>query len=82
MASGEARLVRRGRLQLIVALISLLLAILAAVVPAWIVGHTTFEPDGGGGWLERLLAVAFGTLSIVLGVLSYRTRRQLAGVRS
>ena len=82
MANGgdEVRLARRARLQLSFMIISLGLTVLAAVVPAWIEEFTSLEPDGGNGALEWLLAVIFGTVSIVFGVLTYRTRRQLAAV--
>jgi uncharacterized membrane protein len=76
----EAKLARRARLQLIFMIISLVLTVLAAVLPVWIEGFTSLEPDGGSGALEWLLAVVFGAVSIVFGVLTYRTRRQLATV--
>jgi hypothetical protein len=80
-ASDEVILVRRGRLQRIAAVISLGLFILAAVIPAWIEEFTGLDPDGGNGELEWLLAVVFGAVSLVLGVLYYRTRRRLAVLR-
>lgn len=76
-AEQETRLARRARLQLVFALISLGLAVLAAIVPAWIEETTGLEPDGGSGALEWALAVGFGVVSIVFGVLCFRTRREL-----
>ena len=73
-------LARRARLQLIFTIISLGLTVLAAVVPVWIEELTSLEPVGGSGELEWPLAAILGALSIVFGVLTYRTRRQLAGV--
>ena len=81
-AADEAKLARRARLQLVFALISAGLTVLAAIVPVWIEEVTGLEPDGGNGELEWLLAVVFGLVSIVFGVLCYRTRRQLKLARS
>lgn len=75
--ADEAKLARRARLQLVFAVISAGLTLLAAIVPVWIEEVTGLEPDGGNGELEWLLAVAFGLVSIVFGVLCYRTRQQL-----
>ena len=82
MAPGDdgVRLARRSRLQLMFMIISVGLTVLAAVAPVWIEEFTSLEPDGGNGALEWLLAVVFGATSIVFGVLTYRTRRQLAAV--
>jgi hypothetical protein len=76
-ADDQARLARRARLELVFALISAGLTAMAAIIPVWIESLTGLEPDGGNGELEWLLAVAFGVVSIVFGVLTYRTRRQL-----
>lgn len=72
------RLSLRARWQLILAVIFLALTVLALVVPMWIEEVTGLSPDGGSGETELLLAVPFGLASIVLGVLTYRTRRQIA----
>jgi len=80
-AYGAAKtLARRARLHLVFAIISLGLTVLAAVLPVWIEEVTSLEPDGGSGALEWLLAAVFGVVSIVFGVLTYRTRRKLAAV--
>jgi hypothetical protein len=76
-ASEQARLRRRARLQAILAAVTAVLTVLAAVVPVWIEETTSFEPDGGSGLLEWLLAVVFGVLTVALGGLSYRTRLRL-----
>lgn len=78
----EARLARRSRLQLLCTIFTLVLTVLAAVTPAWIEAFTALEPDDGSGELEWLLAAVFSVASIVLGVLAYRTRRQLAALRA
>lgn len=80
-SDDETTLARRARLQLIFAVISAGLTLLAAVVPVWIEEFTGLEPDGGNGELEWLLAVVFGLVSVVFGVLCYRTRQQLKLVR-
>ena len=77
-----ARLIRRYRLQVACAAACAVLTIAAAVLPTWIERLTGLEPDGGSGALEWLLAVAVGTLSIVFGVLAYRTRRRLAHAKA
>ena len=72
MATGSdhARtLARRARLRLIFTIVSLVLTVLAAVVPVWIEEFTSLEPDGGSSELEWLLAVCFGAVSIVVDVL-------------
>lgn len=73
----EETLVRRAKLQLVFALISAGLTVLATIVPVWIEETTGLEPDGGNGELEWLIAVAFGVVSIVFGIHCYRTRQQL-----
>ena len=80
--SIQAQLGRRARLQLLFAVIAGALTLLALIIPAWIESATSLEPDGGNGVLEWLLAVAFGAVSIVFGVLTYRTRRQLAAAQA
>jgi hypothetical protein len=81
-AAGPDRLARRARLQLICAIACAVLTIAAFAVPEWIEAVTTLEPDGGGGELEWLLAAAFGLASVVLGVLTFRTRRRLLASRA
>jgi hypothetical protein len=79
-AGDEAQLARRYRLQVFLATVSVILTITAAILPVWIERLTGLEPDGGSGELERLLAVVPGAISIIFGVLAYRTRRLLAQV--
>jgi cell shape-determining protein MreD len=81
-ATDEARLARRYRLQMVLAAASVILMIVTAVLPMWIEQLTGLEPDGGSGELEWLFALVPGALSIVFGVLAYRTRRLLATVRA
>jgi hypothetical protein len=78
----QAKLARQARLQLVFALVSAGLAVLAALVPRWIEEVTGLEPDGGNGELEWLLPVVFGVVSIVFGVLTYRSRQQLKAAQS
>jgi hypothetical protein len=72
----------RARWQLTLAVIFFALTVLALVVPMWIEEVTGLSPDGGSGETELLLAVPFGLASIVLGVLTYRTRRKIAATRA
>jgi hypothetical protein len=72
----------RARWQLILAVIFFALTVLALVVPMWIEEVTGLSPDSGSGETELLLAVPFGLASIVLGVLTYRTRRKIAATQA
>jgi hypothetical protein len=72
----------RARWQLILAITFFALTVLALVVPMWIEEVTGLSPDGGSGETELLLAVPFGLVSIVLGVLTYHTRRKIAATRA
>jgi hypothetical protein len=76
------KLSRRARWQLILAVVFFALTVLALVVPMWIEEVTGLSPDGGSGETELLLAVPFGLASMVLGVLTYRTRRKIAASRA
>ena len=79
----QAKLLRRGRLQLALTVAFGILTILAVAVPMWIEEVSGLSPDGGNGELELLLAIPFGIASLVLGVLTWRTRRQrVAGPQS
>jgi hypothetical protein len=77
---SRARLAHRARLQSVVAVVCGLLTVLAAVTPMWIEEFTSLEPDGGSGVLEWLLPLPFGVAALLLGGLTYRTRRRLAEV--
>jgi hypothetical protein len=72
---------RRARLQLIAAIVFATLLVLALVIPVWIEELTGLSPDGGNGEFELLLAVPFGVLSVAFGILTWRSRRLLAGAR-
>jgi hypothetical protein len=72
----QARLLRRGRLQLALTVAFGMLTILAVAVPMWIEEVSGLSPDAGNGELELLLGVPFGLASLVLGGLTWRTRRQ------
>jgi rsbT antagonist protein RsbS len=76
------QLARRVRWQLFLTIVSLVLTLLAAVAPVWIEATTSLEPDGGGGDLEWLLAVAFGGASVVFGTLCFRSRHKLSALRA
>jgi hypothetical protein len=71
---NPARLTRRARLQLVLALACAGLTVLAIAVPMWIEEFTGLEPDGGGGALEWALAIPFATAAVALGGLTVRTR--------
>jgi hypothetical protein len=73
--ANQARLRRRGRWQLALAIAFGILMILAVAVPMWIEEVSGLSPDGGNGELELLLAVPFGLASLVLSILTWRTRR-------
>jgi hypothetical protein len=77
-ADSRARLARRARIQLVLTVVCGLLTILAAITPLWIEEFTSLEPDGGNGVLEWLLPLPFGVAALLLGGLTYRTRRRLA----
>jgi hypothetical protein len=72
----------RARWQLILAVTFFALTVLAIVVPMWIEEVTGLSPDGGSGETELLLAVPLGLASIVLGILTHRTRRKIAASRA
>ena len=80
-SADHDRLARRARIQLICGIACAVLTIAAFAVPEWIEAVTTLKPDGGGGELEWLLAAAFGVTSVVFGVLTFRSRRQLLATR-
>lgn len=76
--SSTARLVRRARLQAVLAVVFLGLTALAVIVPTWIEAGTGLDPDHGSGDLEWLLAAAFGLAAALSAALAWRSRRQLA----
>jgi hypothetical protein len=80
-SSTPEQLAKRARWQLAFTLVSLALTVLTVIVPAWIESVTAFEPDGGSGELEWLLAAAPGMVGLVFGGLWFRTRHQLAAIR-
>ncbi|HVQ18843.1 MAG TPA: hypothetical protein VMT27_07385, partial [Actinomycetes bacterium] len=71
------QLSRRVKILLACTAIFALLAVAALVVPMWIEEVTGLSPDGGSGEAEALLAIPFGVASLVLGVLTWRSQRQL-----
>lgn len=75
--SERASLVRRGRLQLALTAVFGVLTILALAIPMWIEELTGVSPDGGNGEFELLMAVPFGIASLVLAMLTWRTRQRL-----
>ncbi len=79
--SEETRLVRRLKIQLACALISLVLGLLTAALPTWIEAGARVAPDAGNGTLEWLASMAFALVSSVFGALAYRSRRTLAAIR-
>jgi hypothetical protein len=78
MSGTQDRLRRRARLQLVFAIAFALLMVTAIAVPIWIEEVSGLSPDGGNGELELLLAVPFGLASIISGVLTWRSRRELS----
>ncbi|MDN5795368.1 MAG: hypothetical protein L0H79_06400 [Intrasporangium sp.] len=81
-ADDEARLVRRYRWQVALAVVCVILTVAAALVPTWIEEVTELDPDAGSGELEWLLAVIPGVLSLAIGALAYRSRQQLVRLRA
>jgi len=72
----------QARLQLIFTVIFLVLTIAAVVFPVWIEEVSGLSPDGGSGEAEMLLAIPFGLASIVLGIMTFRSRRRAAAMAS
>jgi hypothetical protein len=80
--TDDVRLARRYKLQVIFAAASVILTIVTAILPMWIELLTGLELDRGSGELEWLFALVPGAISIIFGVLAYRTRRLLANLRA
>jgi hypothetical protein len=73
----RVKLARRARVQLISALMFAAATLLAIVAPVWIEEASGLSPDGGSGELELLLTIPFGSVSVALGFMTWRTKRQL-----
>lgn len=69
---------RRAMVLAISAVVFAVLALAAIAFPTWIEAASGASPDGGSGELEAFLAVPFGLVSLVLGVLAIRSRRRVA----
>lgn len=76
MTKSAQQLRSQARLQLIFSVIFLILTIAAVVFPVWIEEVSGLSPDGGSGEAEMLLAIPFGLVSIVLGIMTFRSRRR------
>jgi O-antigen/teichoic acid export membrane protein len=70
----------QARLQFVLTIIFLILTIAAVVFPVWIEEVSGLSPDGGNGEAEMLLAIPFGMASIVLGIMTFRSRRRAAAL--
>lgn len=77
---ADPRLRTRFRLEMIAAVLTGVLAVLTAVVPAWIEAVTGLDPDGGDGALELLLVGAFAAVCVASAVLARRDARRLRTV--
>lgn len=61
------------------------LALITAFIPDWIEAVTGLDPDGGNGWLERLIVVGFAAISAAAWVIAHvdaRRQRGRAGRRA
>jgi hypothetical protein len=82
VTKSAQRLRAQARLQLIFTVIFSILTIAAVVFPVWIEEVSGLSPDGESGEAEMLLAIPFGLASIVLGVMTFRSRRRAAATAS
>ncbi len=67
----------RLRIKIVLAVISLVLAIVTAISAEWIEELTGWEPDGGSGALEWLIVIGFGAAAAILALLARRDVRTL-----
>jgi hypothetical protein len=65
------------RIKIVLAVISLVLAIVTAISAEWIEALTGWEPDGGSGALEWLIVIGFGAAAAALALLARRDMRTL-----
>ena len=65
----------RARLEFALAGVFAVLAILTALVPAWIEAVFKVDPDGGSGAIEWLIVAAFGALAMAAALLGRRHYR-------
>jgi len=66
----------RAHIEAGLALLTGLLCLAAIFVPDWIEKVAGFDPDGGDGTLERVVALGFGLATVVLG---FSARRHYRG---
>ena len=71
-------MVRRARIEIVLAAVLGFATILTAVWPDWIEGVFGFDPDGGNGTVEWLIVAVLAVATIVVALLA---RRDLRTVR-
>jgi hypothetical protein len=65
------------RIEIILAIVSALLALTTVISAEWIEELTGLEPDAGSGALEWGIALGFGAAALVLALLARRDSRRL-----
>ena len=78
----ERRLRIRWWIEVTLAVIALGLFVVTLISAEWIEELTGWEPDGGSGELEWLIAAAFLAAAVVFAWLGRRTHRQLVLARA
>ncbi len=68
-------MVRRARIEIVLAALLGAATILTAVWPDWIEGLTGFDPDGGNGSIEWLIVAVLAVATIVVAALARRDLR-------
>ncbi|MGH8894250.1 MAG: hypothetical protein ACRDWY_13255 [Actinomycetes bacterium] len=77
-SSDDARKLRtRYWVEVCLAVVAAVLAVITAIVPDWIERLTGAQPDSGAGELEWLLAIIPAVIAVFLGVLARRDWRRL-----
>lgn len=68
-------MVRRARIEIVLAVLLGAATILTAVWPDWIEGLTGFDPDHGNGTFEWLIVAVLAVATVVVATLARRDLR-------
>ncbi len=68
-------MVRRARIEIVLATILGMATILTAVWPSWIEGLFGFDPDGGNGTTEWWIVIVLAVTTIAVAALARRDLR-------